>query len=66
MAAGAGREIAMFFQIVVAQMATHIALVRAGQFAGYGPAKLVLERRESGYAQELAAAVPEIPSSGQV
>ena len=51
---------------VVAQMATHIAVMRAGQFVEYGPAKLVLEHPESGYTQELLAAVPEIPRSGHV
>ena len=53
-----GREIEMIFQVVVAQMATHIAVMRAGQFAEYGPAKLALERPETGYTQELLAAVP--------
>jgi ABC-type glutathione transport system ATPase component len=46
---------------VVAQMASHIAVMRAGQFAEFGPAKLVLERPESGYTKELLAAVPEVP-----
>jgi ABC-type dipeptide/oligopeptide/nickel transport system ATPase component len=40
--------------------------MRAGQFAEYGPAKLVLERPENGYTQELLAAVLEIPRGGQV
>ena len=51
---------------VVAQMATHIAVMRAGRFTEFGPAKLVLERPESGYTQELLAAVPEIPRTGQM
>jgi len=51
---------------VVAQMATHIAVMRGGQFVEFGPAKLVLERPEAGYTRELLAAVPEIPRSGEV
>ncbi len=51
---------------VVAQMATHIAVMRAGQFVEFGPAKLVLERPEAGYTRELLAAVLEIPRSGEV
>jgi ABC-type dipeptide/oligopeptide/nickel transport system ATPase component len=47
-------------------MATHIAVMRAGQFVEFGPAKLVLERPEEGYTKELLAAVPEIPRSSQV
>ena len=51
---------------VVAQMATHIAVMRGGQFVKFGPAKLVLERLEAGHTRELLAAVPEIPRSGEV
>ena len=46
---------------VVAQMATHITVMRAGQFAEFGPARLVLEHPESGYTKELLAAVQEVP-----
>ena len=45
----------------VAQMASHIAVMRAGQFAEFGPAKIILEHPESGYTKELLAAVPEVP-----
>jgi peptide/nickel transport system ATP-binding protein len=51
---------------LVAQMATHIAVIRAGQFAEIGPAKLILERPEGEYTKELLAAVPQIPRAGQV
>jgi ABC-type dipeptide/oligopeptide/nickel transport system ATPase component len=51
---------------LVAQMAIHIAVMRAGQFAEIGPAKLILERPEGEYTKELLAAVPEIPRAGQV
>jgi peptide/nickel transport system ATP-binding protein len=49
---------------VVAQMATHIAVMRAGRFTEFGPAKLILERPEGEYTKELLAAVPEIPRTG--
>jgi ABC-type glutathione transport system ATPase component len=51
---------------VVAQMATHIAVMRGGQFVEFGPAKLVLECPEGSYTKELLAAVPEIPHTGQL
>jgi ABC-type oligopeptide transport system ATPase subunit len=51
---------------VVVQMATHIAVRRAGQFAEFGTAKLILEHPESGYTKELLAAVPEVPRASQV
>ena len=47
-------------------MATHIAVMRGGQFVEFGPAKLVLEGLEAGHTRELLAAVPEIPPSGEV
>jgi ABC-type dipeptide/oligopeptide/nickel transport system ATPase component len=47
-------------------MAIHIAVMRAGQFAEIGPAKLILERPEGDYTKELLAAVPEIPRARQV
>ena len=34
---------------VIAQMATHIAVMRAGQFVEFGLAKLILERPEGDY-----------------
>lgn len=51
---------------VVAQMATDIAVMRAGQFVEFGPAKLILEHPEAGYTKELLATVPEIPHAGQL
>jgi ABC-type glutathione transport system ATPase component len=51
---------------VVAQMAAHIAVMRAGRFTEFDPAKLILERPEGEYTKELLAAVPEIPRTGQV
>jgi len=51
---------------VVAQLATHIAVMRKGQFVEYGPAEQVLRQPASGYTQELLAAVPEIPLARQV
>ena len=47
---------------VVAQLATHIAVMRAGQFVEYGPADLILHQPTHIYTRELLAAVPEIPS----
>ncbi len=51
---------------VVAQMATQIAVMRAGQFVELGPRNRVLERPAKEYTKELLAAVPEIPTAGQV
>jgi len=48
---------------VVAQLATHIAVMRAGQFVEYGPADLILHQPTHIYTRELLAAVPEIPST---
>jgi oligopeptide transport system ATP-binding protein len=47
---------------VVAQLATHIAVMRAGQFVECGPADLILQQPTHIYTRELLAAVPEIPS----
>jgi ABC-type dipeptide/oligopeptide/nickel transport system ATPase component len=47
-------------------MATHIAVMRAGRFTEFGPAKLILERPEGEYTKEVLAAVPEIPRVGEV
>ncbi len=46
---------------VVAQIATHIAVMRAGQFVEVGSAEQVLSRPEHPYTRELLAAVPEAP-----
>ena len=51
---------------VVAQLASRIAVMRAGQFVEHGPASLILYEPTQGYTRELLAAVPEIPRSGQV
>jgi ABC-type oligopeptide transport system ATPase subunit len=45
---------------VVAQVATRVAVMRAGQFVETGPVEEVLQRPLNPYTQELLAAVPEI------
>ncbi len=49
---------------VVAQLATHIAVMRAGQFVEHGPAELILKEPTHPYTRELLAAVPQIPPAG--
>jgi peptide/nickel transport system ATP-binding protein len=51
---------------VVAQLATRIAVMRAGKFVEVGPAEEVLRKPSSGYTRELLAAVPEMPRAGLV
>jgi ABC-type microcin C transport system duplicated ATPase subunit YejF len=51
---------------VVAQLATHIAVMRAGQLMEYGPAARILREPTEPYTKDLLAAVPEIPGRGQV
>jgi len=51
---------------VVAQIATHIAVMKAGHFVEIGPADKILERPESGYTKELLAAVPEMPRASRM
>jgi oligopeptide transport system ATP-binding protein len=46
---------------VVAQVATRIAVMRAGQFVEVGPAEQVLHQPENDYTRELLSAVPELP-----
>jgi ABC-type microcin C transport system duplicated ATPase subunit YejF len=46
---------------VVAQLASRIAVMRAGQFVESGPAERILREPGSPYTRELLAAVPEIP-----
>ena len=46
---------------VVAQLATRIAVMRAGRFVEVGEAEQILCRPAEAYAQELLAAVPELP-----
>jgi len=51
---------------VVAQLATHIGVMRAGKLVEVGPAERVLYQPTSGYTRELLAAVPEIPTARAV
>jgi ABC-type glutathione transport system ATPase component len=46
---------------VVAQIATRIAVMRAGQFVEVGPAERVLRQPKDEYTRELLSAVPELP-----
>lgn len=46
---------------VVAQLATRIAVMRAGRFVEVGEAEQILYRPAEAYTQELLAAVPELP-----
>lgn len=46
---------------VVAQVATRIAVMRAGKFVELGSAEQVLRSPQHAYTQELLAAVPELP-----
>ncbi|MGA3175796.1 MAG: ABC transporter ATP-binding protein [Candidatus Acidiferrum sp.] len=48
---------------VVAQLATHIAVMRAGQFVEFGPTEMILTAPKVDYTLELLAAVPELPSN---
>ena len=51
---------------VVAQIATHIAVMRAGNFVEFGPTEVILNDPTVAYTRELLAAVPAIPSIGNV
>jgi peptide/nickel transport system ATP-binding protein len=51
---------------VVSQLASHIAVMRAGQMVEYGPANSILHKPTHAYTRNLLAAVPEIPQPGQV
>jgi len=46
---------------VVAQVATRVAVMRAGQFVELGGVEQVLRQPKHAYTQELLAAVPELP-----
>jgi peptide/nickel transport system ATP-binding protein len=48
---------------VVAQLATRIAVMRAGKFVEVGAAEQVLRQPKQLYTQELLAAVPELPAT---
>jgi ABC-type glutathione transport system ATPase component len=47
---------------VVAQLATRIAVMRAGNFVEVGPAERVLHAPQHDYTRELLAAVPALPT----
>jgi len=51
---------------VVAQVASRIAVMRAGQFVESGSAERILREPRSPYTCELLAAVPEIPRPAKV
>jgi peptide/nickel transport system ATP-binding protein len=46
---------------VVAQVATRIAVMRAGQFVETGSTEKILREPGADYTKELLAAVPEVP-----
>ncbi len=48
---------------VVAQVATRVAVMRAGQFVETGPVEQILHRPAHPYTRELLAAVPEVPAN---
>src|SRR5271154_4464511 len=48
---------------VVAQVATRIAVMRAGKFVELGPAEQILRHPQHAYTKELLAAVPELPKT---
>lgn len=49
---------------VVAQLATRVAVMRAGSFVEVGTAEQVLQRPSNPYTRALLAAVPEVPTFG--
>ncbi len=51
---------------VVAQIATHIAVMRAGHLVEFGPAELILNDPTADYTRQLISAVPTIPSDRNV
>ena len=51
---------------VVAQLASHIAVMRAGKLVEQGPATQILQRPTQPYTRDLLAAVPELPTPGGV
>ncbi len=51
---------------VVAQIASHIAVMRAGRLVEFGPAELILTDPTAAYTRELIAAVPTIPTGGNL
>jgi len=51
---------------VVAQLATRVAVMRAGKFVEEGPVDKVLTQPQNPYTQALLAAVPELPTAASV
>jgi ABC-type glutathione transport system ATPase component len=51
---------------VVAQLATHIAVMRAGRLVESGPTMQVLREPTQAYTRDLLASVPELPRPSQV
>jgi ABC-type oligopeptide transport system ATPase subunit len=51
---------------VVAQIATRIAVMRAGKFVEVGAAEQVLQNPQAQYTQELLAAVPHLPQTAEL
>jgi ABC-type dipeptide/oligopeptide/nickel transport system ATPase component len=47
---------------VVAQVATRVAVMHAGQFVETGPVEQILHQPARAYTRELLAAVPEVPT----
>ena len=47
---------------VVAQLASHIAVMRAGKLVEEGPATQILQQPSQSYTRDLLAAVPELPT----
>ena len=48
---------------VVAQIATRIAVMRAGQFVEVGEAEQVLHQPKNAYTREMLSAVPALPQA---
>jgi len=51
---------------VVAQIATRIAVMRAGKFVELGLAEQVLQKPQAQYTQELLAAVPHLRQAAEL
>ncbi len=51
---------------VVAQLATRVAVMRAGRFVEIGPSSHVLHQPAHAYTQQLLSAIPELPSRSRL